>query len=185
MERLAVAATPLPGLVVLERRVLQDARGGFSRLYGRDELDALGVGTFDVAQANHSVTAHVGALRGLHYQRDPHAERKLVHCVRGAVFDVAVDLRRGSPTFGRWHGELLSATNGRAMLIPERWAHGFQCLEADSEVIYLHTAAYAPDSEGGVDALDPALAVGWPLPPGERSKRDGALPRLGRDFEGL
>jgi dTDP-4-dehydrorhamnose 3,5-epimerase len=121
----------------------------------------------------------------MHFQRPPYAETKFVSCLRGEVFDVAVDLRRGSPTFLFWHGEILSADNHRTMVIPEGFAHGFQTLCDDCEMLYFHSAAYHEAAEGGVNALDPLLAIKWPLEVTTLSDRDLAHPRLVGEFKGL
>ena len=127
-------------------------------------------------------------MRGLHFQRAPHAEMKLVRCVRGKVWDVAVDLRSGSATFLKWHAEELAPESARMMVVPEGCAHGFQTLTPDCELVYLHTAAYEPESEGGVAWNDPRLRITWPLPVpanGGLSERDRRLPALAPDFRGL
>jgi len=121
----------------------------------------------------------------MHFQRAPHAEMKLVRCLNGRVWDVAVDLRRNSRTFLKWHGEELSPGNARMVVIPESCAHGFQALEPECELLYLHTAAYTPAAEGGVRYDDPALAINWPLVPTEASPRDMNHPVIGPDFQGL
>jgi len=121
----------------------------------------------------------------LHFQYAPFAEMKLVRCLRGRVFDVAVDLRARSGTFLSWHAEELSKDNYQMMVIPEGCAHGFQVLEPDSELLYLHTAPYAPSSEGGVAFDDSRLAINWPLPPTDISKRDRGFPYIASDFTGL
>jgi len=131
------------------------------------------------------MTARKGTVRGMHFQRPPHAEMKLVSCVRGEVFDVAVDLRRGSPTFLRWHAERLSADNNRALLIPQGFAHGFQALTDDAELIYCHSAAYDAASEGGLNPRDPRLAIAWPLPITELSARDAQAAMLDAAFTGM
>jgi dTDP-4-dehydrorhamnose 3,5-epimerase len=176
--------TPLAGLRVIERRRHSDERGFFGRLFCADELAPAG---FDapVAQVNQSVTRERGAVRGLHFQHAPHAEVKLVSCLRGEVFDVAVDLRRGSRTFLKWHAQRLSPGNGLSLLIPRGFAHGFQTLSDDCEMLYLHSAPYAPAAEGGVAPGDPALAIDWPLPVARLSPRDAAHPPLPPDFTGL
>ena len=183
--RLHLRATPLDGLAIIERSVDEDERGYFSRLFCAEELRGAGREPFSVAQINQSVTRRAGSVRGLHFQRAPHREAKLVSCLHGAVFDVAVDLRRGSPTFLRWHGEVLSQENRRAALIPEGFAHGFQALERDCELIYVHSRAYDASAEGGVDPADPSLAIAWPLPFADLSARDRNHPRLTPDFAGL
>ncbi|MGT2489673.1 dTDP-4-dehydrorhamnose 3,5-epimerase family protein [Cupriavidus basilensis] len=138
-----------------------------------------------MVQANHSRTCKVGALRGLHFQSPPHAEMKLVRCIRGRVWDVVLDLRAGSPTFLQWHGEELSAANARMLVIPEGCAHGFQVLEPESELLYLHTASYAPEAEGGVRYDDPAFGIRWPSPVAEVSARDVSHPILSTGFSGI
>lgn len=169
--------TPLSGLYHIERPRRADSRGFFSRFFDRDSFAEVGW-TSPVVQMNHTLTNAVGTIRGLHFQRAPHAEWKFVSCLRGAVFDVAVDLRAGSATYGRWFGTTLSEDNGCSLLIPEGFAHGFQALAAGCELIYLHSAAYAPKSEGGVNALDPTLGIAWPVPVSARSERDISLPNL-------
>lgn len=184
MNRLAVTDLPLAGLKLVERRSLADARGSFARLFCADELRGAGWNGA-VAQINHSQTARKGTVRGLHFQRPPHAEIKLVSCIRGDVLDVAVDLRRGSPTFLKWHAERLSADNGRAMLIPAGFAHGFQALSDGAEIVYCHSAAYEPAADGGLDPRDARLAISWPLPIAELSERDARHPALDDAFAGV
>ena len=177
MNRLRVTALPLGGLCRVDRLVAIDERGSFARLFCATELAGAGwIGP--VAQVNHSRTLRRGIVRGLHFQRPPHAEMKLVSCVRGAVFDVALDLRRDSPTYGRWHGEELRAQDGGAMLLPEGLAHGFQALTDDAELVYCHGAAYEPGSEGGLHALEGDHGIAWPLAAAALSPRDAALPRF-------
>lgn len=184
MRRLEVHATPLAGLRRIDRRLLGDARGYLARMYCAEELaDAGWPGA--IAQINHTFTAARGTVRGLHFQRAPHAEAKLVSCLAGEVWDVAVDLRAGSSTFGRWHAETLSAANGRALLIPAGFAHGFQALSRDVAMLYLHSAAHAPQAEGGLHCEDPRLAIAWPLPVRGLSPRDAAQPSFDTDFQGL
>jgi dTDP-4-dehydrorhamnose 3,5-epimerase len=168
----------------VRRERLGDARGRFERLFCADELRAAGW-TRPVAQVNRTVTAHRATVRGLHYQRAPYAEMKLVSCTRGAVWDVAVDLRAGSPTFLRWHAERLSADEGTALLVPEGCAHGFQALVDDVELVYCHSAAYVLEAEGGLHAQDPRLAIDWPLPVEGLSVRDASHPPIGGDFRGV
>ena len=177
-------ATPLPGLLLVEREAAVDSRGFFARLFSAEEFRAVGWAR-PIAQINHTNTRLPGAVRGLHFQRPPHAEMKLVSCVRGSVFDVAVDLRKGSATFLRWHGTLLSAANRRGYLIPEGFAHGFQALEADCELIYLHSVAYAAQSEEALNALDPRLGIEWPVPVTQRSDRDVAHAFVDSAFAGI
>lgn len=184
MTRFSVTETPLAGLKVVERRRLEDARGFLSRLFCADELRDAGW-RGPIAQVNHTMTRRTGTVRGMHFQRAPDAEVKLVSCLRGEVFDVALDLREGSPTFLQWHAEHLSPQNGRALLIPEGFAHGFQALSDDCELVYLHSRAYAPASEGGVNAQDSRAGIAWPLPVADRSDRDRAFAALPPTFQGL
>lgn len=176
--------TPLAGAVVAESRRMGDTRGWFARLFCEAELATILAGR-RIVQINQSSTSLRGTVRGLHFQYAPHAEMKFVRCLRGRVWDVAVDLRTGSPTFLQWHAEELSSDSARMYVIPEGFAHGFQSLEPDSELLYLHTAAYTPEAEGGVDCRDPMLGIDWPLPVAELSPRDSLHPPLGADFKGV
>lgn len=184
MTRFTLVHEPLPSLRVFERRRMGDDRGFLERLYDADEADDV-MGFAAIGQVNRTWTADVGTVRGMHFQREPMAEIKLVHCVRGAVFDVAVDVRAGSPTFLHWHGEILSETNGRCMRIPEGFAHGFQTLEPDSELLYVHSKPYRPDREDGLHPLDPRLAISWPGEVGLMSGRDGSWPWVDASFVGI
>ena len=184
MNRLTVTDLPLAGLKRVARQRLGDDRGFFARLFCAEELHAAGWREA-VAQVNHTMTARKGTVRGMHFQPPPHAEMKLVSCVRGEVFDVAVDLRRGSPTFLRWHAEHLSAENNRGLLIPQGFAHGVQALTDDAELIYCHSAAYDAASEGGLNPRDPRLAIAWPLPITELSARDAQAAMLDAAFTGM
>lgn len=176
--------TSIPGLVVAETTPHTDSRGAFARLYCERELASL-IGQRRIVQINHSRTATIGAVRGLHYQHPPHAEMKLVRCLKGRVWDVAVDLRHNSPTFLRWHAEELTPANTRMMVIPEGFAHGFQVLEPESELLYLHTAFYTPGAEGGLRHDDPSLAIHWPLAVTDLSPRDAAHPLISSDYSGI
>ena len=184
MARFEFMPTRLAGAQVVQRRRIDDERGFLSRMYCHDEFLAAGV-TSTLAQINHTLTRRRGTVRGMHFQWPPHGEVKLVSCIRGEVFDVAVDVRKGSPTFLAWHGEVLSAVNERSLLIPEGFAHGFQTLVDDSELIYLHTARYEPAAEGALNALDPQLAIAWPLPVDEMSPRDRQAAMLSDAFDGI
>ena len=184
MSRLALAPLPLAGLFRVQRQPLVDERGFFARLFCAEELAGAGW-TAPIAQINQSYTALQGAVRGMHYQKPPHAEMKLVTCLRGEVWDVAVDLRQGSPTFLQWHAEHLSADNGNALLIPPGFAHGFQVVEEGAELLYLHSAPYTPACEGALNVRDPRLAIAWPLPVQGLSARDAAHPWINAPFEGI
>jgi dTDP-4-dehydrorhamnose 3,5-epimerase len=184
MSRFEVTATPLAGLTLVRRQRLGDSRGFLARLFCAEELAAVGW-VLPIAQINHTFTARQGTVRGMHFQRPPHAEAKLVSCLRGEVWDVAVDVRQGSPTFLRWHAERLSADNGQALLIPAGFAHGFQALNDDVELLYCHSAAHAAHAEAGLNPQDPRLAIAWPLPITELSARDAGHARITPAFEGV
>lgn len=184
MNRFSIIDTPIASLKVIERTLLSDERGYLSRLFCADELRDAGWQK-PIAQINHTMTRREGVVRGMHFQKVPHAEMKLVSCIRGEVFDVAVDLRAGSPTFLQWFAERLSAENGRAMLIPEGFAHGFQALATDCELLYLHSCAHAPASEGGINPLDPRVGIAWPKTITELSARDKEHLILTAEFKGI
>lgn len=154
------------------------------RLYCEHELAEI-IGKRHIVQINHSRTASVGAVRGMHYQNPPHMEMKMVRCLKGRVWDVAVDLRAGSPTLLQWHAEELTPGNARMLVIPEGCAHGFQVLEPGSELLYLHTEFYSPKVEGGVPFNDPRLAIAWPLPVTDISQRDRNHANITSDFHGI
>lgn len=176
--------TALSGLLVVQRKVIEDERGFLSRFYCADEFSALGIDK-PVVQINHTLTRKKGAVRGMHFQHSPHAETKFVSCLKGEVWDVAVDLRRDSPTFLQWHGEILSAANRKSLLIPEGYAHGFQTLTEDCELIYLHTAAYHPEFEGALNVNDSRLGITWPLAITEISDRDRKHKMIEQSFQGI
>lgn len=184
MGRLIVSDTPLSGLKLIQRQRMGDSRGFLSRLFCADELAAAGW-QGGIAQINHTMTARQGTVRGLHFQNPPHAEIKLVSCVRGEVWDVAVDLRPDSPTFLQWHAAHLSAENGHALLIPKGFAHGFQTISDDVEMLYCHSTAYAPGAEGGLNPLDPRLGVTWPRAVAEMSPRDTGHSMVTDEFKGV
>lgn len=176
--------TSIAGAWILESKAFQDNRGAFSRLFCAHELEEI-IGSRKIVQINHSMTRGAGAVRGLHFQNPPHAEMKIVRCLKGRVFDVLVDLRKDSPTFLKWHSVELTPQNNLAFVITEGCAHGFQALEADSELLYLHTAFYTPEAEGAVRFDDPRVGVKWPLTPTDLSARDLAHPYLNEDFKGI
>jgi dTDP-4-dehydrorhamnose 3,5-epimerase len=181
---LNIIPTALGGVSVIATTPFSDHRGAFARLYCEQALASV-IGGRHIVQINHSRTLALGAVRGMHYQNPPHAEMKLVRCLKGRVYDVAVDLRAGSPTFLRWHAEELTPDNARMLVIPEGCAHGFQVLEADSELLYLHTAFYRKDAEGGCAHNDPRLDIHWPLPVADLSERDRKHPPIAHDFVGI
>ena len=138
-----------------------DQRGFFAETYSRRKYSELGIDV-EFVQDNHSLSRDVGTLRGLHFQAPPHAQAKLVRCGRGALFDVAVDIRRGSPTYGQWEGYELSAENGDQLYVPVGFAHGFLTLEPDSEIVYKCSDYYAPETEGAILWNDPDIGIDWP-----------------------
>lgn len=157
-----IIETGLPGLLLLAPKVFGDSRGFFLETWSRAAFAARGL-DYDFVQDNHARSGAVGVLRGLHFQLPPAAQAKLVRVTRGAVFDVAADLRQGSPTFGQWYGAILSADNFRQMLIPRGFAHGYLTLAPDTEFLYKVDAPYAPDLDSGLAWDDPDLGVAWPL----------------------
>jgi dTDP-4-dehydrorhamnose 3,5-epimerase len=184
VSRFSIASTRLDGLRLIERKRSGDERGFLSRIFCAEELRAAGW-TRPIAQINHTFTRNRGTVRGMHFQHPPFSEMKLVSCIAGEVWDVAIDLRRGSATFLQCYGERLSADNGRALLIPEGFAHGYQTLSEDVVLLYCHSAAYAQHAEGGLNPRDPRLAIRWPLEIAEISARDAAHPLVTDAFEGI
>ena len=174
----------LKNAYVLEPEPFSDHRGKFVRIYCYKELQHIGHSK-PIVQINHSLSRQKGAIRGMHFQYPPKAEIKMVKCLRGSVFDVLIDLRRDSSTFLKWHGEVLSAENMKVMYIPEGFAHGFQTLEENCELLYLHTEVYSHEHEGGVRYNDPAINISWPLEVADISERDQAHSLLSHNFEGV
>ena len=149
---------------LIKPRRFVDERGWFAETYNRDRYVAMGMDV-DFVQDNHARSGPAGVLRGLHFQRPPHGQAKLVRCVRGAIWDVGVDVRRGSPTYGRWLAAELTAENGHQLFVPVGFAHGYVTLEPGTEVEYKVSGLYAPQTEGGIIWDDPDLALPWPTPP--------------------
>ena len=167
--------------IALEPKV--DPRGLFARVFCKDEFRAHGL-VAEIAQMNISFSRDVGTVRGMHFQRAPASESKVVRCIRGAILDVIVDLRAGSPSYAQWEALELTAEARDMVYVPPGFAHGFQTLVPDTELLYLHGTAYAPDCDDGVAHDDPDLGITWPLPVSTLSDRDAALPKL-RDMEPL
>ncbi len=184
MSRFTVTDLPLAGLKLIERQSLVDDRGFLSRLFCAKELAAAGWQK-PIAQINHTYTARRGTIRGLHFQQPPHTEMKLVSCIHGRVWDVAVDLRAGSGTFLCWHAEELSTDNHRALLIPEGFAHGFQALTGAVELVYCHSAAFDDAAKDGLNPRDSRLAIRWPLEISVLSEADSHYPMVDPNFSGL
>lgn len=184
MSRFSFDKLPLEGLYSVNRQRMGDERGFLARLFCAQELEQVGWCSA-IAQINHTYTAQRGTVRGMHYQNPPYAEMKLVSCIRGEVWDVAVDLRHGSPTFLAWHAEHLSAENGRALLIPQGFAHGFQTLSHDAELLYCHSSPYVQQAEAGIHPTDPRLGIAWPLNISTLSQRDSNHLMLTASFKGI
>lgn len=182
--RFSFKQTPLSGVWLAERKILNDTRGIFSRLFCADEFKEIGL-TQQIVQINHSVTRFKGSVRGLHFQNPPHAETKIITCLKGEVFDVAVDLRQGSKTFLSWHGEKLSAESPGSIVISSGFAHGFQALTDNCELIYLHTEFYTPDTEEGFHVADKRIGIRWPLPITGLSERDKKHPFVADKYKGI
>lgn len=179
-----IVETPLADLKLIQRTPLADSRGYFERMFCTTELAQVAPNR-EVVQINHTLTKYAGTVRGMHFQWPPHAEVKFINCIRGRVYDVAVDLRRDSPTLFSWYAHILSPESNNMMLIPEGFAHGFQALSDECEMLYFHTASYCPKAEGGLNACDPQLGIKWPLNITEMSSRDRDQSMLTDDFEGI
>jgi dTDP-4-dehydrorhamnose 3,5-epimerase len=175
--------TPLPGLTLIETLPSEDVRGRLVRVFCENDLSPLRPG-LHFTQVNISTTRRRGTVRGMHYQAAPMAEAKLIRCLRGRVFDVTVDLREGSDTFLQWHAVELDAGDGRQLFVPEGFAHGFQALTDDAELLYLHTRAWSRPHERGLRHDDPMLAIRWPLPVSLVSTKDQSIPLLDAAFKG-
>lgn len=184
MSHVLLQTTPIDGLQVIERQPIGDSRGFLERLFCQETLSHLLQGK-TICQINRTLTEQKGTVRGLHFQHQPCAETKIVTCLKGQVWDVAVDLRRGSSTFLQYHAVLLTECGHQSYLIPEGFAHGFQTLTPTCEMLYFHTAVYNADVEGALNACDPQLAINWPELITERSERDASHEMLTDDFRGI
>jgi dTDP-4-dehydrorhamnose 3,5-epimerase len=179
-----IQSTDIDGVYCIEKKIIGDERGHFTRLFCENELKDILQGR-NIKQINHSYTKEEGSLRGMHFQMPPHAEMKLISCLKGRVLDVVVDIRAGSPTFLKYYATELSSKNGKMIVVPEGFAHGFQVLEQNSELLYLHTEFYAPDFESGLRYDDPALLIDWPLSAENVSVRDQGHALIDDNFKGL
>jgi dTDP-4-dehydrorhamnose 3,5-epimerase len=175
-------ATPIEGLILVKPEIITDARGFFMRTFCKNDFAEINFNK-EFVQFNHSFNKCKGTLRGLHFQKKPYTETKLIRCIQGKIYDVAVDLRRDSSTFLHWFGVELSEENMLSILIPDGFAHGFQTLENDSALIYHHTGYYTPSAECGINFDDPVLRVTWPLPPINVSERDSSFPLINKEFK--
>jgi dTDP-4-dehydrorhamnose 3,5-epimerase len=176
--------TPLPGSYLITLQPYKDDRGWFARFFCKDEFRQIGHEK-EWVQLNHSTTYKTATIRGMHFQLPPFQEVKMVRCIAGAVFDVIIDLRKGSPTFLKWFGAELSADNQQMMYIPEGFAHGFQTVADNCQLIYHHTEIYTPEAEAGVRFDDPAVGIRWPLQVETISEKDAQYAYIGADFKGI
>ena len=176
--------TALAGSFIIEPKIFIDERGWFERFYCKNDFKEIGH-VSEWVQLNHSSTGKKGAIRGMHFQMHPFGEIKMVKCIAGIVYDVIIDLRKDSPTFLKWFGVELSAKNRKMLYIPEGFAHGFQCLEENCELIYHHSEFYRPDSERGIKYNDPLIQIEWPLPVTTLSARDESHQYLDKNFKGI
>lgn len=176
--------TLLAGSYIIDLEPRPDDRGWFARYYCKDEFQQIGH-TKEWMQMNHSETDKKGSIRGMHFQVHPFKEIKMLRCIAGAVYDVIIDLRKDSATFLQWVGVELSVTNKRMLYIPEGFAHGFQCLEDNCELIYNHSAVYQTGAEKGIRYNDPLVNIEWPLPVSVISLRDKQHPLLDKKFKGI
>ena len=174
----------ISNVFIIESDPHNDNRGYFNRIFCQKEMNMIQPGII-IAQINHSMTKHKGTIRGMHYQNQPNAELKIVRCIKGSIFDVAVDIRRNSSTFFQWHGEILSAQNMKALVIPEGCAHGFQTLEDNTEMIYMNTKFYAKESENTIRYNEPLINIQWPLECTQISEKDMSSIFLSSDFQGI
>ena len=176
--------TTLEGVYIIEVEPFIDERGLFARTFCQNEFATIGFNEH-IVQINQSITKKKGTIRGMHFQFPPACETKIVRCISGSIFDAVVDLRAGSPTFLKWYATELSTENMRMVYIPEGFAHGFQTLTDNTELIYLHSEFYSPDHEGGLRYDDPEIAIEWPLPVYAVSPRDRSYELVGESFKGI
>lgn len=182
-KKLNVSSTQLDGLFVIEPNKFTDDRGSFSRVYCEEELKD--ISNITIKQINHSITKHKGTVRGMHFQYEPNAEVKMVKCIKGKVFDVVVDIREKSSTFLESFSVKLTDENQKMIYIPKGFAHGFQTLEDDTELLYMHSTIYTPTNEGALNVKDPMLNIKWPLDIINLSKRDEEHKLLDISFKGI
>lgn len=183
MGKLKISSTSFDKLFVVQPNSFQDARGVFSRVYCQDELED--VCKISIKQINHSLTYKKGTVRGLHFQYEPHSEVKIVKCIQGSIYDVVVDIRKGSPTFLKTFSIELSKENQKMLCIPKGFAHGFQTLEDNTELLYFHSNIYVQEQEGALNIKDSVLNIKWPLNITNISQKDEKHPFINRDFQGV
>lgn len=182
--RFDIVETTLSGLFLINRKPISDQRGFFSRFFCAEEFKEIGL-IKPIAQMNHTLTKSRGAIRGMHFQKEPYTETKIITCIQGEILDVVIDIRKGSPTFLQWHSELLSAENQTSLYVPDGFAHGFQTMTENCQLLYLHSNVYTPKAEGALNALDPAIGIDWPLEITEMSERDRNHPMFDSEFKGI
>jgi len=183
MGKLNIQNTLFEGVFIISPNKYEDDRGSFSRVFCQEEMSEITRENF--VQVNHSITLNKGTVRGMHFQYSPNAEVKMVKCIKGSVLDVIVDIRKDSPTFLKHHKEVLSATNMRMIYIPKGFAHGFQTLEDNTELLYFHSSIYIPNNEGALNINDPLLNIKWPLDIISLSKKDSEHDFIDNDFKGV
>jgi dTDP-4-dehydrorhamnose 3,5-epimerase len=176
--------TKIKDLYIAKLESKNDSRGFFTRSYCKKELEKTGI-IKSIKQANHSMTSKVGSIRGMHYQNPPYAENKIIRCIAGEIFDVVIDLRKNSETFLQWHGEYLKSNDFKMMIVPEGFAHGFQVIKENSEIIYLSTESYNPKAESGILFNDKSINIKWPLKVTDISKRDMKFNAISKNFRGI
>ena len=184
MNRFLATKTLLDGVYCIDRHLINDERGFFSRIFCTEQLSVIGW-HWPISQINHTRTQKRGAVRGMHYQNPPYTDAKLVSCLKGSAWDVAVDIRRNSPTFLKWTAQLISAENHRSLLILPGFAHGFQALEDDTELLYVHSQPYTPNADAGLNPLDSILAINWPTTVTQLSEKDRFQPHIRPSFQGI
>lgn len=184
MSRFTFTPTPLEGVYIIEPNPIRDDRGYFERYFCTQDFAEIGLQK-PIVQINHSYTKGIGSIRGLHYQVAPYCETKIVRCLKGSIYDVAIDIREGSPTFLHYFGIELSEENGKYLYIPEGFAHGFQTLSDKVEMIYLVTAPFTPKADNAFNALDSKIGIDWELPIGNMSEKDRSAPFVSQDFKGI
>jgi|SaaInlStandDraft_6_1057023.scaffolds.fasta_scaffold175386_1 dTDP-4-dehydrorhamnose 3,5-epimerase len=178
-------STALAGLYLIEHNEISDNRGFFERVFCAEEFKEINKSSQPVVQINHTLTKKKGTIRGMHFQYSPHAETKIVTCIQGEIFDVAVDIRKNSPTFLQWHAEILNGNNRRSLYIPDGFAHGFQTLTDNCQLLYFHSEPYTPKSEGAINVNDPKIAIQWPYKIVEISEKDKNHPMIDEKFIGV
>jgi dTDP-4-dehydrorhamnose 3,5-epimerase len=175
---------PIPGAYEIKLSPFEDERGVFTKLFAKDALEEIEFNE-NISQINHSINKEKGTIRGMHFQFQPFTEIKIVKCLKGKVYDVIIDIRKDSPTFLKWHAIELSAKGYNMIFIPKGCAHGFQTLEDNTELLYLHTGSYHPESQGGLKFDDPLICINWPLEPTTISQKDRNHILLTESFEGI